>query len=72
MKLFKTVATVILGLAISVGAAKAQQQNVTLRVASFAGPFGEALQKYAFDLFTKRTGSRLKCSSQILRNIWQK
>lgn len=60
MKPFKTLAAAILGLAISIGAAKAQQQNVTLRVASFAGPFGEALQKYAFDLFTKRTGIKVE------------
>jgi putative spermidine/putrescine transport system substrate-binding protein len=29
-------------------------------VASFAGPFGEALQKYAFDLYTRRTGIKVE------------
>ena len=31
-----------------------------MRVASFAGPFGEGLQKYSGDLFTKRTGIKIE------------
>jgi putative spermidine/putrescine transport system substrate-binding protein len=42
------------------GASAQQRSNVTLKVASFAGPFGEALQKYAFDLFTRRTGIKVE------------
>src|SRR5262249_70879 len=38
----------------------AERSDVTLKVASFAGPFGEALQKYAFDLFTRRTGIKIE------------
>lgn len=55
----------ILGTAIvllfSVSAASAQQRpDVTLRLASFAGPFGEALQKYAIDIFTRNTGIKVE------------
>jgi putative spermidine/putrescine transport system substrate-binding protein len=38
----------------------AQRSNITLKVASFAGPFGDALQKYAFDIFTMRTGIKVE------------
>jgi len=41
-------------------AAAQQRSDITLKVASFAGPFGEALQKYAFDLYTKRTGIKVE------------
>jgi putative spermidine/putrescine transport system substrate-binding protein len=54
-----TAAAVALAIATS-GASAQQQSNVTLKVASFAGPFGEALQKYAFDLFTRRTGIKVE------------
>jgi putative spermidine/putrescine transport system substrate-binding protein len=37
-----------------------QRTDITLKVASFAGPFGEALQKYAFNLYTKRTGIKVE------------
>ncbi|PWT85823.1 MAG: hypothetical protein C5B56_13430, partial [Proteobacteria bacterium] len=43
-----------------VAAAAQQRSDITLRVASFAGPFGEALQKYAIDQFTRRTGIRVE------------
>src|SRR4029079_14490067 len=59
MKLLKHVMAA--GLAVAIGSipAAAQQSNITLRVASFAGPFGEGLQKYSGDLFTTRTGMQL-------------
>jgi putative spermidine/putrescine transport system substrate-binding protein len=60
MKLVKAVLAVVIGGVIFASPAVAQQQNITLKVASFAGPFGEALQKYAFDLFTKRTGIKIE------------
>ena len=61
MKFTRYIAAGALALGLSVGAATAQQRgDVTLKVASFAGPFGEALQKYAFDLFTKRTGIKVE------------
>ena len=61
MKLLSHVIATALALALASGDAPAQQKsNVTLRVASFAGPFGEALQKYAFDLYTRRTGAKIE------------
>ena len=60
MKLLHHVAAAALALAVGSTAATAQRSDVTLKVASFAGPFGEALQKYAFDLFTKRTGIKIE------------
>jgi len=61
MKLVKCIIAGALALSLSAGAAAAQQRtDVTLKVASFAGPFGEALQKYAFDLFTRRTGIKVE------------
>jgi putative spermidine/putrescine transport system substrate-binding protein len=61
MKLLRSIAAAAMALAIGSTAALAQQRSdVTLRVASFAGPFGEALQKYAFDLFTRRTGIKVE------------
>jgi spermidine/putrescine-binding protein len=61
MKLVRHIAAVALALALGVTAAAAQQRSdITLKVASFAGPFGEALQKYAFDLYTKRTGIKVE------------
>lgn len=60
MKPIKTVMAAVIGAVICTSHAAAQQQNITLKVASFAGPFGEALQKYAFDLFTKRTGIKVE------------
>lgn len=59
MAFLKTVMAGLAGVAISLSPAMAQQ-NITLKVASFAGPFGEALQKYAFDLFTMRTGIKVE------------
>lgn len=50
-------------LLFAMGAASAQQRSdITLRMASFAGPFGEALQKYAIDLFTRNTGIKVEVS----------
>jgi len=61
MKMMKYIAASALALIISASAAWAQQRtDITLKVASFAGPFGEALQKYAFDLYTKRTGIKVE------------
>jgi putative spermidine/putrescine transport system substrate-binding protein len=61
MKLLHRIAAVAIALTIGSTAALAQQRSdVTLKVASFAGPFGEALQKYAFDLFTRRTGIKVE------------
>lgn len=60
MRFMHKVAAALLGAAITISPAMAQQQDITLKVASFAGPFGEALQKYAFDLFTKRTGIKIE------------
>jgi len=61
MKFFRHIVLTALALTIGSTAALAQQRpDVTLKVASFAGPFGEALQKYAFDLFTKRTGIKIE------------
>ncbi len=51
-------AIALLAIVTTMGPAAAQQ-DITLKVASFAGPFGEALQKYALDLFTKRTGIKV-------------
>jgi putative spermidine/putrescine transport system substrate-binding protein len=52
---------VLAGAAVWLGAGTAiAEQDVTLRVASFAGPFGEAVQKYAADLFTRRTGVKVE------------
>ena len=60
MKLMHHIVAATLALTVGSTAALAQQRSdVTLRVASFAGPFGEALQKYAFDLYTKRTGIKI-------------
>lgn len=59
MRLKGTLTAAAIAVAAWAGPATAQQ-NVTLRVGSFAGPFGEALQKYAFDLFTKRTGIKVE------------
>src|SRR4029079_18230636 len=56
MKFLTHVMAAALAVAIGSIPAAAQQSNITLRVASFAGPFGEGLQKYSGDLFTKRTG----------------
>src|SRR5262249_52065075 len=61
VSILKDLAAAAVALAIAISGASAQQQsNVTLKVASFAGPFGEALQKYAFDLFTRRTGIKIE------------
>jgi putative spermidine/putrescine transport system substrate-binding protein len=61
MKLMHHIVAATLALTVGSAAALAQQRSdVTLRVASFAGPFGEALQKYAFDLYTKRTGIKIE------------
>jgi putative spermidine/putrescine transport system substrate-binding protein len=60
MKLLKHVMAATLAVAIGSLPAAAQQSNITLRVASFAGPFGEGLQKYSGDLFTKRTGIKIE------------
>ena len=59
-KLAKTTMAALVGASLCLSPAMAQQQDITLKVASFAGPFGEALQKYAFDLFTKRTGIKIE------------
>jgi putative spermidine/putrescine transport system substrate-binding protein len=61
MKLVHRIAAAALALTVGSTAAAAQlRSDVTLRVASYAGPFGEALQKYSFDLFTKRTGIKIE------------
>jgi putative spermidine/putrescine transport system substrate-binding protein len=60
MKLVHHIATTVLALTVGASAATAQQRPDVLRVASYAGPFGEALQKYSFDLFTKRTGIKIE------------
>src|SRR3979490_1387846 len=60
MKLLKHVMSATLAGAIGSIPAAAQRSNITLRVASFAGPFGEGLQKYSGDLFTKRTGIKIE------------
>jgi hypothetical protein len=49
MNFAKTTMAALVGVVIGLSPAMAQQ-DITLKVASFAGPFGEALQKYAFDL----------------------
>jgi putative spermidine/putrescine transport system substrate-binding protein len=61
MTFMKHIAAGAIALALGVTAAAAQQRSdIALKVASFAGPFGEALQKYAFDLYTKRTGIKVE------------
>ena len=60
MKFLTHVMAATLAVAIGSIPAAAQQSNITLRVASFAGPFGEGLQKYSGDLFTKRTGIKIE------------
>jgi putative spermidine/putrescine transport system substrate-binding protein len=60
VKIWHHVAAAALALTIGSTAASAQRSDITLKVASFAGPFGEALQKYAFDLYTKRTGIKVE------------
>jgi putative spermidine/putrescine transport system substrate-binding protein len=61
MRLLHRVIAAALALALCPNIGNAQQRSdVTLRVASFAGPFGEALQKYAFDLYTRRTGIKIE------------
>jgi len=61
MKLIRHIVAGAVSLALSATVAAAQQRtDITLKVASFAGPFGEALQKYAFDLYTKRTGIKVE------------
>jgi putative spermidine/putrescine transport system substrate-binding protein len=61
MKLLQHIAAAAIALALGSGAAMAQQRSdITLKVASFAGPFGDALQKYSFDLFTRRTGIKVE------------
>src|SRR3954471_18826241 len=61
MKPLHLIAATALVLTAGSSAAPAQQRpDITLKVASFAGPFGEALQKYAFDLYTKRTGIKVE------------
>jgi putative spermidine/putrescine transport system substrate-binding protein len=59
MKLLHHIVALALTLFIGSTAATAQKTDITLRVASFAGPFGEALQKYSADLFTKHTGIKI-------------
>ena len=49
MSIIRRVAALGAALWLGSGAAMAQS-DVTLRLASFAGPFGEALQKYPADL----------------------
>src|SRR5262249_20832457 len=56
LRIFALAAT----LASLTSAAMAQGSNITLKVASFAGPFSEALQKYPFDLFTRHTGIKVE------------
>jgi len=61
MRVLKHLAAAFAALAVVMsGAAAEQRSNITLKVASFAGPFGDALQKYAFDLFTRRTGIKVE------------
>ena len=60
MRFLHHIFAAVLVLAAGSTAATAQKADVTLRVASFAGPFGEALQKYSADLFTKHTGVKVE------------
>lgn len=53
-------AAAALAVCIASTAAHAQRSDITLRVASFAGPFGEALQKYSVEQFTQRTGIKVE------------
>lgn len=48
---------------VSVAAAGAQaRSDIVLKLGCFAGPFGEAMQKYAVDLFTRNTGIKVEVS----------
>jgi putative spermidine/putrescine transport system substrate-binding protein len=54
-----------LAFSLALGGVPAHAQagsQVTLRLASFAGPFGDAVQKYAIDLFTMQTGVKVVVS----------
>lgn len=61
MRLLHHIGAAALALTLSISTTVAQQRSdITLKVASFAGPFGDALQKYSFDLFTRRTGIKVE------------
>src|SRR5581483_9136287 len=62
MRLLSHVAAAAMALTACIGAtgAFAQRTDITLRVASFAGPFGEALQKYSAEQFTRATGIKVE------------
>lgn len=54
-------ATIVSFLSMNVASAQ-KRPDITLRLASFAGPFGDAVQKYAIDLFTLNTGIKVEVS----------
>jgi putative spermidine/putrescine transport system substrate-binding protein len=60
MRLLSYIVTAAMALCIGSSGAHAQRSDVTLRVASFAGPFGEALQKYSVEQFTRQTGMKVE------------
>ncbi|MCC6777710.1 MAG: ABC transporter substrate-binding protein [Hyphomicrobiales bacterium] len=60
MRILQRLFVSAVALALGCTAALAQRSDITLRVGSFAGPFGEALQKYAIDQFTRRTGVKVE------------
>lgn len=60
MRILRHVIGAALALCAASTLAHAQGRDISIRVASFAGPFGEALQKYAADLFTKHTAIKVE------------
>jgi putative spermidine/putrescine transport system substrate-binding protein len=60
MRFLHHIVAAVLALIVGSSTAIAQRSDITLRVASFAGPFGEAVQKYAGDLFTRHTGAKVE------------
>jgi putative spermidine/putrescine transport system substrate-binding protein len=60
MRVLHHLVAAVLALMAASSAATAQRSDVALRVGSFAGPFGEAVQKYSVDLFTRHTGAKVE------------
>jgi putative spermidine/putrescine transport system substrate-binding protein len=60
MGIIRHIVAVALALCAASTLGHAQSRDISIRVASFAGPFGDALQKYAADLFTKHTGIKVE------------
>ncbi len=54
-------AAFLLFLGVSMTSAQGRS-DITLRVGCFAGPFGDAVQKYAVDIFTLKTGIKVEVS----------